>query len=725
MAPLVIRQSHSLVPSPPRPHKGEYTKPVEVTTHIDPIVFAKLFAGTVGIFILSVLIWKLGNFIRSFSQYRVLREGNSPTTRYAKTWYGWVTIKTHERNKQFFRNIFAKVSKWTAWKSTRTDYRWVWWDPGQEALKARRKNRRLLRWLPKFLMSYDSPTADEIWNPGPPVECHGALLEPQEPSRIQLSERIRELSEENANPIPRKTCRTPSREEVAILIKPQDVYGQNHSRLSICTSEDRREDIVWYDARMHILSSTISLDNDRGSLGRGKPSKSSTKRDTLSRLRSNVEKDTMHLAQLDGPGTCPVARPPASKSHHPSRDPPRGSNAIPSAILRKYQVWSAKMQVQASKALVNKLRDSSGPPGTPMVEIFSSLGSEQSVAGNAPEKQMSRACQKTGGSIEKRPLTIQQAVMRNRAHLLDKTNPGNTKTHYNTLPLRLDGRTRSSQGLEKMESSACARYHITRHTVHDVWAQDNIKAGPQDHRVVQSLGMTKSMLEFSQLNDWEVKLMDMLDRKLTWLFNETTPGQKPYHFALLANHWLNRETWLVIDPVSRVSTDARRNQGDPRYNVPYPKPDLSRKPKYPVPVRKRAHHPRIDSWRAAVNRQRRVSGIRERLQPVELYEDSAEEPPDGHIDTACWMLPRPPQGFEMSSKQRNAWYEGGAGWQEKLDDWRAVKRGYRLRRGIFDGRVNRNRVIELGRNINGHCRRVLLKSTAQPAERRSRIQSAP
>ncbi|KAJ5633723.1 hypothetical protein N7528_001565 [Penicillium herquei] len=448
MAPLVIRQSHSLVPSPPRPHKGEYTKPVEVTTHIDPIVFAKLFAGTVGIFILSVLIWKLGNFIRSFSQYRVLREGKSPTTRYAKTWYGWVTVKTHERNKQFFRNIFAKASKWTAWKSTRTDYRWVWWDPGQEALKARRKNRRLLRWLPKFLMSYDSPTADEIWNPGPPVECHGALLEPQEPSRIQLSERIRELSEENANPTPKKPCRTPSKEESAIMMKPQNVYGKSHSRLSICTSEDRREDIVWYDARMHILSSTISLENDRGSLGRGKPSKSSTKRDALSRLRSNVEKDTMHLAQLDGPGTCPVARPPASKSHHSSRDPLRGPNAITRAHLRKYQVWSAKMQVEASKALVNKLRDSSGPPGTPIVETFSSLGSEQS-AGNASEQQMNRACQRSETSIVKLPFTIQQAVMRNRAHLLDKTNHGKTKTHYNTLPLRLDGGGSNSQGLEK------------------------------------------------------------------------------------------------------------------------------------------------------------------------------------------------------------------------------------------------------------------------------------
>ncbi|KAJ6028129.1 hypothetical protein N7540_003705 [Penicillium herquei] len=723
MAPLVIRQSHSLVPSPPRPHKGEYTKPVEVNTHIDPVVFAKLFAGTVGIFILSVLIWKLGNFIRSFSQYRVLREGNSPTTRYAKTWYGWVTLQTHERNKQFFRNIFTKVSKWTAWKSTRTDYRWAWWDPGQEALKARRRNRQLLRWLPKFLMSYESPTADELWNPGPRVECHGALLQPEEPSRIQLSERIREVSEENADPIPQKRCRTLSKEEAPIIMKPQEVYGQPHPRHNIYTSEDRREDIVWYDARMHILSSTISLENDRTSLEKGK---SSTKRDALSRLCSNVEKDTMHLAQLDGPGSFRMTRPHASKSHQPSRDPSRGPNTIPCAHVRKYQVWSAKMQVQASKALVRDLRDSSGPPGTPIVEMFASLDSEKSAAANISEQQISRASERSESFVEKVHFTIQQAVMRNRAHLLDKTHLVETQTHYNTLPLSLNGMTRNSQGFEKMESSARDRnLDITRHTVHEVWAQDNIKPRSQDHRIVQDPGIDRSRINLNQLNDWEVRLIDMLDRRLTWLCNETTPGQKPYHFSLLANHWLNRETWLVIDPVSRVSIDARRNQGDPRHNVPYPEPEFSRKSKYPVPVRKRAQHPRIDSWRAAVNRQRRLSGIRERIMPVELYENSAEEPPDGHIDPASWMLPRPPQGFEMSSKQRNAWYEGGAGWQEKLDDWRAVKRGYRLRRGIFDGRVNRNRVIEIGQNINGYCRRVLLKSAPKSAERRSRTQSAP
>ncbi|KAF3025428.1 hypothetical protein E8E15_010353 [Penicillium rubens] len=207
-----------------------------------------------------------------------------------------------------------------------------------------------------------------------------------------------------------------------------------------------------------------------------------------------------------------------------------------------------------------------------------------------------------------------------------------------------------------------------------------------------------------ELSDWEVRMMERLDRKLLWLFNEFTPGKRPYHFALLANHWLNRETWYVYDPVSRIPTDARRMRGDPRFSVPYPRPVFSPRPKYPTSKRKRAQTPRIDSWRAAVNKQRKVSGVRDAIRTITLYDESGEEPPDGHIDPGCWVLPKPPQGFEMSTAQKNAWYEGGAGWQEKLDDWQQVPRGYRVRKAIHEGRVNQNRVKEVAAQVNQCCR---------------------
>jgi hypothetical protein len=94
---------------------------------------------------------------------------------------------------------------------------------------------------------------------------------------------------------------------------------------------------------------------------------------------------------------------------------------------------------------------------------------------------------------------------------------------------------------------------------------------------------------------------------------------------------------------------------------------------------------------------------------VELFEDSCEEPPDGKIDPASWILPKPPQGFGMSTKQKNAWYEGGAGWQEKLEDWQQVRRGYRLQKIVHEGRVNRTYVKGVAADVGRCCRTVSSK----------------
>ena len=213
------------------------------------------------------------------------------------------------------------------------------------------------------------------------------------------------------------------------------------------------------------------------------------------------------------------------------------------------------------------------------------------------------------------------------------------------------------------------------------------------------------------LSNWETRWVDNLDRKLEWHHDQLIPGKRPFHFPLLPNHWLNRRTWTVIDPASRVPLEKKRLWGDPRFSVPYPAPRWESKPKYPAVGHKAAHTPRIDSWRVAVNGQRRTSGIREVVKAVDLFDDSVDEPPDGTIDPACWVLRKPPQGFGMSAKQGETYYEGGAGWQEKLNDWQRVRRGYRIRRAIHDGRVNRTRVKEIATGISRPCRKAASKAT--------------
>ncbi|EZF15210.1 hypothetical protein H100_05977 [Trichophyton rubrum MR850] len=197
----------------------------------------------------------------------------------------------------------------------------------------------------------------------------------------------------------------------------------------------------------------------------------------------------------------------------------------------------------------------------------------------------------------------------------------------------------------------------------------------------------------------EVRLVDNLNRKLEWLSSEMDPGRKSFAFLLLHNHWLNRATWVVMDPSSRLTVQKKRIQSDPRVN----KKAFGGKSNAVVPditpaPRARAVTPRIDSWRVAVNRARVSSGAKE-IPKVELLEGSAEDAADNNVDPASWILKKPPQGHGMSNKQKQTYFEGPGGWAEKLEYWENVPRLYRVRRVVLQGKANRRCVARTGKGI--------------------------
>lgn len=714
MAPLGSRQIHSLTPSTPRAPNGPHSKPVPVTTSIDSKVFGELFAGTVTIFVVAVLFWKVGKFIRSFNRHKVLGEGKSPKTRYARTWYGWVSLETHERNKETFRKIFTKLREWTAWKSTRTDYRWVWWDPGQEALEEHRRHGRLLRWLPECFKSYDFMTADEIWNPGPPVQCHGALVNHAGLDLPQPAGTLRRRRKLDLMAVPQKDTDGHMLRAGSSYTSTEgySVRGQPKKHLSIggCESGLRA-----YTRLLRHLSEVPNHVRSLPILRTGQVSAQETP--PFPRLKTAQPKQRCEFS--DGMGGLRISESRLCKEaqnksrYSTARFEPKGPRSRNS---HRYRVWSAQMQVRARRPSLFDLRDSSGPPGSPMTSILASHVSRPGSF-DSPAWQQSQG----SGRVLEGPIEQHSAVSRHRQSTTAKQNKASNivlgKSKYNTVPLRSHTATAealktlwqsnqaspSSPAMKKTCPPKPRRVNSIRAFSENRRPRSCAAQGPDG----QSLESTRQPVD--GLSDWEVRLMDGLDRKLVWMFNELTPGQKPYHFAVLANHWLNRETWLVIDPVSRVSTDCRRQWGDPRFNVPYPEPMANSRPKYPVRARKPVHTSRIDSWRAAVNRQRRVSGVREVVQAVELFDSSAEEPPDGKIDPASWLLPKPPQGYEMSANQKSAWYEGGAGWQEKLEDWQQVGRGYRLHKALHEGRVNRNYVKGVATQVGRRCRSASVK----------------
>ena len=688
MAPVLPRQFHHF-PSPPRPPKETPAIPVPVTRYISVKVFFELFAGTIGIFVLGVLFWKIGKCFRSFTRGKVLREGKTTGTRYARTWYGWVPLHRHEEVKNVFRKCWGKLCDWTSWKTTRADYSWVWWDPGQKAHEEYHQ-KRFSRWIPKCFRSKIFTPADTIWNRGPPPRQH-----PRDQGPDGMT---------GSFPGQTSQCTRPERASRG---------GSRSGKRTIQRSFPTDREFSIRKPHLPFRKSQLSW-----SLGRS----SHTPRKTIP-FPETTRCNPRWLQSVSLP--CLLT----AKTY--AQRPPEKSDATwetcstsepyytPNTLRglqnsRKYQVWSARVQLQTPNQVKHSHHGLQEPPGTPISELLASYSSEN----NAPLDGMR-------GSVEYASDTSLRGLSSLKSH--HTTTPvmpaicqdkDLRTSKWNTMPI-------SRGALHLLPSTNVPAERNSPSFVRDTDGAGSFSL-PEDWMLPETT-CTKERIParkhlrrnkprriptpLESLSNWETRWVDNLDRKLEWHHDQLIPGKRPFHFPLLPNHWLNRRTWTVIDPASRVPLEKKRLWGDPRFSVPYPAPRWESKPKYPAVGHKAAHTPRIDSWRVAVNGQRRTSGIREVVKAVDLFDDSVDEPPDGTIDPACWVLRKPPQGFGMSAKQGETYYEGGAGWQEKLNDWQRVRRGYRIRRAIHDGRVNRTRVKEIATGISRPCRKAASKAT--------------
>ncbi|OJJ59139.1 hypothetical protein ASPSYDRAFT_31754 [Aspergillus sydowii CBS 593.65] len=685
--------------------------PVQATSFIPRKLFLQLLAGTVGIFILTVLIWKLPRFLRSFTKARVLRKGNAPSTRYAKTWYGWVPSQRHEANKQFLRKFMAKLGSWSSWGSASAGMEWLWWDPRQSELGAYQQKGQ--QRVPKLNSCYDSEMADAIWdptspslprpssNPGPEAASSpfatGALLPPfgcqslatpiRGPARINgsLQEGLhsRLLSRYSTTPrLQRARFSEELGSETSSYVVPPTRQTFSTFPRSLVSQSASRVPLRFMN---YTQSSPHGFSMPCLAQRRGFPIPTQLCRD-------------MNFQDIDSAESVPDISPVYRRS-------------------RKYQVWSARMGMQTLKCVGYSTHTLPvAPPGSPESAVLRSLSLDSTAFERAYQYQRNRK-QTSSSDISDLILCSpeQQFTVRRHVLLNGYKCDTNTRIQWNSLPIMRGHLTPFGRPTlltwqeESMGDQASAVRFQTKHKKPDHQKQKHSFTGRMPHFVTQA----------KDWSSWEVRLIFNLDRRLEWISNQLTPGQRPFHFALLANHWLNRNTWIVFDPVSRIPLEKRRLWGDPRFNVPYPAPESahSRGPKYPKSNHRPAQTPKLNSWRLAVNRHRMASGLKPFTRGIELYESSAEDPPDGKIDPDCWLIRRPPQGLGLSARQREKYYEGGAGWQEKWSDWQRIKSGYRVRKAIYEGRVNRTRVKEIAHGVARYCRQVTWRSNDSDADR--------
>ncbi|PKX99205.1 uncharacterized protein P174DRAFT_456725 [Aspergillus novofumigatus IBT 16806] len=604
-------------------------------------------------------------------------------------------------------SIVITMNTWPTlgYLSSKADFRWVWWDPGQKELEKYKKRRRFLRWVPKCFRSYEFTTADAIWNPGPPV---GRYPAPGEITAERLCAGRHTLSTQN---LCRAVLKVSERQGCHKMSSSQ-MSLSDRSQLSLVASRqlDRRlegnsttDTIQLRDLRILYNRGGMPLPlNHSIYVRKGNRMVLLFPNRTIA-MRQNL---SMPCLLSTGPGRSRLVD--RSEGFYTGQN--FGHGEVGSRSIQKrpralaYQMWSARMELQTSKCIRYNQSPLLGPPGSPESGLLGSFSSEHAALLDLVPRTFRRSIANPSSDATSHAVSMKRHVDHDRGDMADKSARGTEAEGEHrrfTRQLHVDNSSRRSaevrdSGLEAVSPGAVQSSprsdRVERPRSLD---ETNKSKKPRKKHQPKARHLAHGKVPLRSLSTWEARLAHDLNRKLEWLFEQLSPGRRPFHFALLANHWLNRETWVVLDPISRIPIEARRLWGDPRFNSPYPIPCWGPKTKYPESSCRTANRPHLNSWRVAVNRNRRASGLRDVVKGVALLEDSADEPPDGKVDPASWILRKPPQGFAVSTMQQDAYYEGGAGWQETLGDWQRVRRGYRIRKAIYEGRANRTRMKEI------------------------------
>ena len=673
-------------------------------------VFLALLAATFFIFIFTVVCWKFGAIARVFSRHRILGGGRTAAIPHIKTWRGWVPVGEHERRRALRRKRFSRIRQKLAWRSCHADYSWVWWDPKGSKLDQHARDQDGICWVPRCFRSYKFEGADAMWNPVPPkYDC-------QSPVTIMAALNAKSRMEHRGS-------------------EPQCSGGLVSSKM--VEKPDRRTAGVGgtVDLRLRLSALWKRIFPRQGQQCSESIQDAAVDMREVERIRLRSEgTPSIHLRRAKSlpflPSTAGALNSPShyygsrrrnvSDAHH-DRVTHCANNSNAHAVqptlggIRqlnwrtwKYRALGARMHCRGMDGTPLHLMGLAGRPGSPVSEALNSM-----ISSPSQSEWYGTVCKSTSGF---------RAVVGHRSQE-GQTGSGNRSRNVAGFPAGFLQHTGDHSSLHNRQNRilstttlphtarlADLRRSLSEQLSRPLGDAESVRVPHTRHRRATSESGSIAF-PIRRLTNPELQLFDDLDRRLEWLSSEVDPGRRPNNFSLVHNTWLNRATWKVYDPVSRTTVDRQRVLADSRFNAPFPDPEPRVKQKYPRSTRPRANTPRIDSWRLAVNKARKISGLQELLRAVELFEGSVEEPWEGAIDPATWILRRPPQGYEMSSKQKNAYYEGGSGWCEKLPDWQNVSRGYRIRKAIYEGKANRRRVAELAKSVGGGCKAVARQAT--------------
>ncbi|KAH0538296.1 hypothetical protein FGG08_005116 [Glutinoglossum americanum] len=196
----------------------------------------------------------------------------------------------------------------------------------------------------------------------------------------------------------------------------------------------------------------------------------------------------------------------------------------------------------------------------------------------------------------------------------------------------------------------------------------------------------------------EKTFLDLLDRKLNWLHHELSPGFRCPE---------DNPAESFLPPSGPQRSEGAGKNAQVRVSGALgggSMPTRTSKARQQKRARHRIPNPKVDSWRIAINKLRkgthRTNSAELLCTILQTEEITKRDPIEGSIDTAAWILRRPPQGWPTASK-------GSLSAAEKMivkhQDWEKIRRPQR----IMKQRHSRRNTTRLRGKISGRVLKTL------------------
>ncbi|KAI9809992.1 MAG: hypothetical protein M1827_006759 [Pycnora praestabilis] len=677
------------------------SKPLTVNSDKERDKYRLLF-GLMALLSLSLilgpfLIFYMWHALRNWGSWRVTgagkvnSEGALPfyKKQYIRTWHGWVE-KKEGGSRKIKRKRRDLINSKLPQRTARTDYSWVFWDPSGLKRAAADKNREI-KWLPSSLRGDFHRTSQALDLEKPSQKGKGLVssLRHGHSSSIRLAQ-IDGQGDRNSSwlmsgAVPEdgtvticggQTSRFNSSYEMTEQSQPQ--MNRTNSMHGVEYSSSIRDAVIdKIDEPLAPVWVSKKRDPDR-----------------LSAPQNSEEVLTLRFTPIPGKlglyfGGKPIR---AVPSHIDGSSSAAYEPQFANSLGRRLEIWAAPMIIDPFTPQTIKTGDSGPRRTSPAMNWQTIQDRPESLYENQVEYEAEGdMCDDESRTVSPftPPSLIQEDVIANRQWWRNEHRP--------SIPRAISGYISDDYRLMKEAGGGRRWFHAHREDLGNLFVpapsfqQSSqrmislpvlIRPQPRtipDRGLYTSFCRPRGMRAATFLADRksqdravtkplsisEKAFFDQVDRKLNWLSFELSAGFRGPEDNP-ADHYKAAHGGTTGNPVSRVTEPHKRaNLGLPVSG----RDSLNRKRLR----RRKSQVTRLDAWRVKVNDVRRLAGYDEVLKTVERRDEG--QPADGDIDTAAWILRRPPQvgPLEMTRTVQPV-YKRSKSKAEKQHDWEKVRR---------------------------------------------------